>query len=92
MRVFTRLTLLFICLSAFVSATPSIYLEYSIEKPTVEDLMTRETLKSDQGYDIEITTNPDHTHTWERTHLDIRAVDSHIQKGQKTNARKSAYY
>lgn len=91
MRFLTRLSLLFICISTFVSATPSIYLEYSIEKPSYEALIDRHTLKSDQGYDIEIRTNPFHKHTIERNSPEL-AIEDLNQKGQNSYSGKSAYY
>lgn len=92
MRFLTRLTILAICITIFVSATPSIYLEYSIDKPSPEVQLERQSEKEDHGFTLEIETTPFHSHTTERISGDVIQTKDLYTKGQRSYGNKSAYY
>jgi len=84
---FNRLSLLLICLSIFGSATPSQFLDYSVDKPTVEEFINRQNLKEDQGFILETEVSPYHPQiTGRQTPKELQG------KSHSSYTRKSAYY
>lgn len=90
MKLIKHLTLLAICIIIFGSATESQYLDYSVEELNDLELYDRHIERLDSGFQIKTEIESLNPSFINRSHND--AQDVLYQKGQRSYARKSAYY
>lgn len=88
MRIFTRLSLLAICLVFCGASKESIYLEYSIERLNPQEILDRQMQKSDQGYPLGINVRSIHPEEIIKS-----TEDNHpYTKGQRAYSQKNTLY